>query len=65
MNKYEYKAVGINYDSDDFTQNLNVLGSEGWELVSVVGIERKNLGLFDSGSETKGMVAFLKRPIED
>jgi hypothetical protein len=42
---------------------LNIQGQEGWELVSVVGIEDKSIGLFDSGSRTTALVAFLKRKI--
>jgi len=44
--------------------NLNLLGEEGWELVSTFTIESKSVGFFDSGAETSGIVAVFKRPKE-
>ncbi len=63
MTKWEYKTHYIALDKDDFI--LSALGKQGWELVSVISIEEKRLGWFDSGAETTGVVAFLKRPIEE
>jgi hypothetical protein len=43
---------------------MNILGEEGWELVSSFTIESKSIGFFDSGAETSGIVSVFKRPKE-
>lgn len=38
MGKYQYRQVETLFElgSDDFRENLDSLGKEGWELVSVI-----------------------------
>lgn len=63
MTKWEYRTVTVETDeARTFIDTLNLLGGEGWELVSTFTIENKSVGFFDSGSETSGIVAVLKRP---
>jgi Domain of unknown function (DUF4177) len=65
MTKWEYRTLTIETDeAESFMDNLNLLGEEGWELVSTFTIESKSVGFFDSGAETSGIVAVLKRPKE-
>ncbi len=65
MTKWEYKTLTVDRnETKTFIDKLNVLGEEGWELVSTFTIESKSMGFFDSGSETSGIVAVLKREKE-
>ena len=65
MPKWEYRTLTVNRnETNKFIDRLNTLGEEGWELVSTITIESKSVGLFDSGSETSGIVAVLKREKE-
>jgi Domain of unknown function (DUF4177) len=45
-----------------FQEVLDRYGLDGFELVSMMPIETKNVGWFDSGSETTGIVSVFKRP---
>ncbi|AFK02162.1 hypothetical protein Emtol_1011 [Emticicia oligotrophica DSM 17448] len=65
MPKWEYRTLTVNRnETNKFIDRLNTLGEEGWELISTFTIESKSVGLFDSGSETSGIVAVLKREKE-
>lgn len=61
MRKWEYKIINIrseNYrlDTNAATQ-LNVLGEEGWELISITSVN------FKSGA-TDNIAMVFKRPVE-
>ena len=59
---WEYRTLTVSRDEiKNFIDKLNLLGEEGWELVSTFTIESKSMGFFDSGSETSGIVGVLKR----
>ena len=65
MTKWEYLPVEFRRDElKRFKESLNELGEIGWDLVSMVPIETKSVGLFDSGSATSDLVAIFKRPKE-
>ncbi len=65
MTKWEYRTLTVSRnETNKFMDRLNMLGEEGWELVSTFTIESKSVGFFDSGAETSGIVAVLKRPRE-
>jgi Domain of unknown function (DUF4177) len=62
MTKWEYRTLTVDRnETKTFIDKLNLLGEEGWELVSTFTVESKSVGFFDSGSETSGIVAVLKR----
>jgi Domain of unknown function (DUF4177) len=62
MTQWEYRTLTVDRDeTKTFIDKLNLLGEEGWELVSTFTVESKSVGFFDSGSETSGIVAVLKR----
>lgn len=62
MTKWEYRTLTVDRDeTKTFIDKLNVLGEGGWELVSTFTVESKSVGFFDSGAETSGIVAVLKR----
>ncbi len=66
MNHWEYKVLkletesgffsGTEFDSVELEKELNRLGAEGWELVSVFSIEKVKGG-------SKYVNATLKRPL--
>lgn len=63
MTKWEYITITVSRSSlEQFQKRANELGNEGWELTSFTSFEQKNIGLFDSGSQTTGYVAIFKRP---
>lgn len=63
MNRWEYLSTKFRLDElDTFQSSLNKFGEMGWDLVSVVPIETKSVGVFDSGSATSELVAIFKRP---
>lgn len=65
MTQWEYLSVDFQLkELDKFQFSLNKFGEMGWDLVSMVPIETKNVGLFDSGSATSDLVAVFKRPKE-
>ena len=51
MPKWEYKVVRLKESHFDFERQLNTLGLEEWELVSVT-----------DGQNYSGVKAYLKRP---
>lgn len=54
--KWEYKAVSMSADRIDSLDQLNAMGQQGWELVSVV---------HRPGPNTSGVfVHYFKRPLE-
>ena len=63
--KWEYRTLkigaehgflsGTDFDATELASQLNTLGAEGWELVSVFEIEKVQGG-------TKFVVAVMKRP---
>lgn len=65
MSNWEYHVIklktesgffsGTEFDSDSLAEKLNEMGRQGWELVSIFGIEK-----VDGGS--KYINAVLKRP---
>ncbi len=61
--KWEYQTLTVELkEANNFRAQLNLLGEVGWELVSTFTVESKAVGFWDSGSETSGVVAVLKRP---
>jgi hypothetical protein len=49
---------------NDLNEHFDALGSEGWEFVRTEPIIASNFWpLGFAGSETKGFIAFFKRPI--
>jgi hypothetical protein len=46
----------------DFQDKLDQFGAQGWEMVSLVPIETKSVGVFDSGSSTSHILVVFKRP---
>jgi DUF1365 family protein len=60
IQKWEYLVQYVDLDdSDAMGERLNKLGTERWELVSVVRLERD-----DQGEGELGGHAFMKRPKE-
>lgn len=65
MTKWEYRTVTVETEeAKTFIDSLNILGGEGWELVSTFTIENITSRFLVSGTETSGIVAVLKRPKE-
>lgn len=63
MTRWEYLQVSFGLtDLGQFQAKLDEYGSHGWELVSMVAVETKSIGWFDSGAETSAIVAVFKRP---
>ncbi len=64
MTKYEYRTelydthgfIGGKVDSAALDKNLNAMGAEGWELVSLAPSTKE-------GGSTKHLVAVFKRPL--
>lgn len=60
---WEYLSFRFRMDElGNFQDKLDSFGSQGWELVSLVPIETKSVGVFDSGSATSHLLAVFKRP---
>jgi hypothetical protein len=60
--KWEYHTITFAVTSlKIFKEKSNELGAEGWELVSMVALDSKSIGSFDSGSATSALVATFKR----
>ncbi|MEZ0611538.1 DUF4177 domain-containing protein [Fibrella sp. WM1] len=60
---WEYLSFRFQMDElGDFQDKLNGFGEQGWELISLVPIETKSVGVFDSGSATSHILATFKRP---
>ena len=65
MSMWEYRTLTVSRnETNKFLDRMNILGEEGWELVSSFTIESKSVGFFDSGAETSGIVSVFKRPKE-
>jgi hypothetical protein len=63
MTEWEYLPINFRVDElKKFQAKLNEFGAMGWELVSLTPIETKQVGIFDSGSATSGLIAVFKRP---
>jgi hypothetical protein len=63
MQIWEYLTVWFRIDElESFQTKSDEYGDLGWELVSVTPIETKQVGFFDSGSATSGLLAVFKRP---
>jgi hypothetical protein len=68
MDKFEYKIINVskvhlakeNFQSE-LISTLNDLGSEGWEIISVEGINEGSI--FWRVSETVDLLLFLKRKL--
>lgn len=60
---WEYLSFRFRTDElGEFQDKLNQFGAQGWEMISLVPIETKSVGVFDSGSATSHLVAVFKRP---
>ncbi|OGX88822.1 DUF4177 domain-containing protein [Hymenobacter coccineus] len=61
MKKFEYRLLEVNrsffsgIDSPELTEHLNLLGTQGWEVVSTVALT--------SGGSTASLLITLKREI--
>lgn len=63
MTQWEYLQVSFRLGNlKEFQAKLDEYGLQGWELVSMVSVETKSIGWFDSGAETSGIIAVFKRP---
>lgn len=63
IQQWEYAQVYCRVDElEQFQKVLDRYGETGWELVSMMPIETKKVGIFDSGSATSGIVSVFKRP---
>ena len=64
IQKWEYKQFINDWSDEEFTieQELNLLGDEGWELVSIVGhfFESKA----NPGTEKQKQTFYFKRPLQ-
>jgi len=67
--RWEYKIVHFNANQwtstglpTDFNEKFDEFGAEGWELVGTEAIVRRVF--FGYGSNTVGIVAFFKRPLQ-
>lgn len=59
MKRFEYKVVSVGsiwktLDTDKLEEELNILGSQGWELVTKVARS--------GGSGSTGLIMIFKRP---
>lgn len=68
MDRFEYKIIKVSkthLKKDSFQQELmqtlNNLGSEGWEIITVEGLNEGSI--FWQVSETVDLLVFLKRKI--
>jgi hypothetical protein len=63
LTQWEYLSFRLRMSElGSFRDRLDEVGQKGWEMVSLVPIETKSVGVFDSGSATSHIFAVFKRP---
>ncbi|QES90836.1 DUF4177 domain-containing protein [Rhizosphaericola mali] len=69
MEKFEYKILDVDKSKlnkssfqSELISKLNDLGSQGWEVISLEGINEKDYG-FPTGTSTTSILFLLKRKI--
>lgn len=62
MKKWEYRILEVSMDLNDNDENeVNNLGKEGWEMISVTPIIKDTVS---GGSYTSSVIFTLKRELE-